>query len=297
MAVLKNRTQNNFTMISNTILRDRQLCMKDRGVLCTIISFPDGWNFSVSGLAALVIDGRDSIGGSVSRLEQAGYLKRTTRHGAGGKFETEIEVFDHPQKSGPPSSDNRDGITVTAEPLRLDRDGSTATDNPAQYNTNNKKQKYNTDYLKSIHQSGEEAEIDGQTEINAYRKVIASNIGLDSLIELAEQRGDPSEKEYVKEIYELICNMVCYPREKVVIKDTEYPWQVVKSQFLKLNFDTICDVLNRIIDKDLHIKNMKNYLISTLYNASLVSRIEQDAKITDDYLKFMRGKPFSLEGR
>ena len=35
MAVLINRTQKNFTMISNSILRDKDLSLKDRGLLCT----------------------------------------------------------------------------------------------------------------------------------------------------------------------------------------------------------------------------------------------------------------------
>lgn len=50
MAVLKNKTQKNFTIISNNVLRDKELSMKDRGVLCTICSLPDEWKFSISGL-------------------------------------------------------------------------------------------------------------------------------------------------------------------------------------------------------------------------------------------------------
>lgn len=57
MAVLKNKTQKNFTMISNNILRDKSLSMKDCGVLCTLCSLPDGWEFSIVGLSATVPDG------------------------------------------------------------------------------------------------------------------------------------------------------------------------------------------------------------------------------------------------
>ena len=52
--ILKNKTQNNFTMISNNILRDNSLKMIDRGVMCTICSLPDGWDFSVAGLCKIV---------------------------------------------------------------------------------------------------------------------------------------------------------------------------------------------------------------------------------------------------
>ena len=54
MAVLINRTQKNFTMISNSILRDKNLSLKDRGLLCTICSLPDKWEFSIAGVGGKV---------------------------------------------------------------------------------------------------------------------------------------------------------------------------------------------------------------------------------------------------
>ena len=93
MAVLKNKTQKNFTMISNTILRDKELSMKDRGVLCTICSLPDGWKFSIEGLSAIVTDGVDAIRASVIKLEKMGYMTRSKTRGKDGKYTSEIEVY------------------------------------------------------------------------------------------------------------------------------------------------------------------------------------------------------------
>ncbi len=59
MAILKNKTQGNFTMVSNQIFRNRALSMKERGLLCTIISLPDNWVFSVKGLLGILPDGED----------------------------------------------------------------------------------------------------------------------------------------------------------------------------------------------------------------------------------------------
>ena len=73
MPVLVNKTQKNFTMISNNILRDKELCLKDRGLLCTLCSLPDKWNFSIAGLCAIVPDGKESITNSLNRLEQLGW--------------------------------------------------------------------------------------------------------------------------------------------------------------------------------------------------------------------------------
>ena len=93
MAVFKNQTQRNFTVISNNILKDKELSMKDRGVFCTLCSLPDGWNFSIRGIAALVKDGRDAIQKSVRTLETLGYMRRTLSRNSNGRFETVIELY------------------------------------------------------------------------------------------------------------------------------------------------------------------------------------------------------------
>ncbi|MBE6016330.1 MAG: helix-turn-helix domain-containing protein [Lachnospiraceae bacterium] len=292
MAVLKNKTQRNFTMISNNILRDKDLSMKDRGVLCTICSLPDGWDFSIAGLSAIVPDGIDSIRQSVIHLEEYGYIERTKTRGPDGKFISEIEVFSErrtPKNS--PCGKSRDGKSNTVNPSRINRHGSSVTDNPSEYNTDNIKKTINTDNNKSIIHTTEEPVIDRKKEISAYKKLIADNIKLDWLLDVAGRQSE-AETTMVHEIYDVICDMVCYPRESVVIKNTTYPWEVVKSQFLKLRYEHIGGILNRLVDKDLGIKNMSSYLISTLYSASLVGTLEAQANLHDDYLKFLRGNPY-----
>ena len=89
MAILKNKTQNNFTMISNNVLRDKELSLKDRGVLCTLFSLPDGWKFSIGGLSAIVPDGVHAIRTSIVNLENLGYMERTKARGEDGKYISE----------------------------------------------------------------------------------------------------------------------------------------------------------------------------------------------------------------
>ena len=125
----------------------------------------------------------------------------------------------------------------------------------------------------------------------AYRKLIADNIGLDHLLDSAK-RHSPAEVEMVNEIYDTICDVVCFPREAVRIKKAARPWETVKSQFLKLKYDHVADVLNRIIDQDLHIRNMKDYLITTLYEESMSGILNIEASLHDNELKLMRGQPY-----
>lgn len=292
MAVLKNRTQKNFTMISNNILRDKELSLKNRGLLCTLCSLPDGWDFSIAGLSAIIPDGKDAIRNSLLDLEKLGYIKRTLTRSADGKFVSEIEVFSEraaPKNS--PCGNSRDGKPDTDNPTRINRHGSSDTEKPTEYKTDNIKRTINTDNNKSIIQSAEDPAIDRKKEISAYKELIAENIKLDWLLDVAGRQSE-AETTMVNEIYDVICDMVCYPRESVVIKNTTYPWEVVKSQFLKLRYEHIADILNRLVDKDLGIKNMSSYLISTLYSASLVGTIEAQANLHNDYLKFLRGNPY-----
>ncbi len=261
--------------------------MKDRGVLCTLCSLPDGWEFSVAGLSTLVPDGVDSIRKSIQNLEKFGYVLRKQSRAKNGKFISEIEVFTERDDS---VDSDRVGLSVTAEPSRFNQHGFTVTVNPTEYNKDKEKKKYKNDNSISINRS-EENEMDGEIEVNNYKEIIADNIKLDWLYNIAKEHGS-SEEAMVTEIYDVICDMVCYPRNRVVIKDTSYPWETVKSRFLKLKYEHIAEILNRIVDADLGIKNMTSYLISVLYNASLVGTLEIEANLHDDYLKYLRGNPY-----
>ena len=143
----------------------------------------------------------------------------------------------------------------------------------------------------SIFQSAEREKERSIKNTQTYRKLIADNISLDYLLDSA-RRHSPAEVEMVNEIYDTICDMVCFPRETVIIKKAARPWEVVKSQFLKLKYDHVANVLNRIIDQDLHIRNMKDYLVTTLYEESMSGTLSLEASLHDAELKMLRGQPY-----
>ena len=142
-----------------------------------------------------------------------------------------------------------------------------------------------------IFQSAEREKERSIKNTQTYRKLIADNISLDYLLDSA-RRHSPAEVEMVNEIYDTICDMVCFPRETVIIKKAARPWEVVKSQFLKLKYDHVANVLNRIIDQDLHIRNMKDYLVTTLYEESMSGTLSLEASLHDGELKLLRGQPY-----
>ena len=148
MSILKNKTQGNFTMISNTILKDKNLSMKDRGVLCTLCSLPDNWDFSINGLSSIVPDCADSIRASINNLEKLGYLVRTKTRDSEGHFISVIEIFTERRLNfGDSQAITREGKSATDNPSREIHDGKTVTEKQAQYNTYNTKSKYNNNML------------------------------------------------------------------------------------------------------------------------------------------------------
>ncbi len=115
----------------------------------------------------------------------------------------------------------------------------------------------------------------GQTDqIHAYRESIKEHIELDILL-----RNKDMGQEEVLEIYEVICDMVCFPRENVIMNGASYPWEVVKDQFLKLNYEHICYVLERMKTTTTKINNIRAYLITALYNSlqSIDTYYQQEA--------------------
>lgn len=271
MAVLKNKTKReNFLVVSKIFLQDTKLSLVERGLLATMHSLPDNWDFTIKGMAKLLPGGEDKITTALNGLVTKGYVAKKQSKTEVGKFgKNLIEIYENPVHENP----------IREKPV---------AENPRQYNT----KEYNINECstnQSINPSYKADEHEGLTEEACLKELVADNIRLDWLLSVAKQHGE-DEVAMVNEVYDVICDMVCYPRDKVLIKGTTYPWNVVKAQFLKLRYEHIGNILNRIIDADLGIKNMSAYLISTLYTASLVGNLEAQAELYDDYLKFLRGK-------
>ena len=283
MAILKNKTQGNFTQVSNKIFNDSTISMKDKGIYCTLCSRQDGWEFSVEGLASLCTDGKDSIRNSIYNLEERGYITRTKTRDGNGKFTSIIEIHTEavPTKDVP-SRETRHGESVTDFPSRDDRSGSAVTDKPSQNNNKNT----NNEYSISINQS-EMYPADG--EIDAYRKIIAQNIDLDNLLEMA--KNEPGNKaETVQNIYDTLCDAVCFPRKTVRIRNIEYPWDLVRSRLLKLKKESIVSVLSRLSNQYYAKSNKYGFLISTLFTESLTSSINSQPGTSSDTPRDLKSK-------
>ena len=76
MSVMRVKKDNNYSVISNCLLRDKDISLKAKGLLCVMLSLPDKWEFSIAGLAAISHEGETSIRSTLKELEQNRYLER-----------------------------------------------------------------------------------------------------------------------------------------------------------------------------------------------------------------------------
>ena len=86
-----------YTIVSQNILKDENLSLKERGLLVTMLSLPDGWNFSIKGMAKILPDGIESISSTLNSLQDKGYVVSRQIKSENGRFgRNELELYDYP---------------------------------------------------------------------------------------------------------------------------------------------------------------------------------------------------------
>ena len=97
---------------------------------------------------------------------------------------------------------------------------------------------------------------------DSYRDLSLENIEYDCLIQ-----NHRLDRDRLDELVELMVDTVCSNREMIRIAGDDYPAEVVKSRFLKLNSSHIEYVLDRMAENTTQVRNIKKYLLAALYNA------------------------------
>ena len=99
-------------------------------------------------------------------------------------------------------------------------------------------------------------------ERESYRELILENIEYDILIQ-----NERMDRDRLDELVELMVDTVCSRKETIRIAGDDYPAEVVKSRFLKLNSSHIEFVFDCISKNTTEIRNIKKYLLAVLFNA------------------------------
>lgn len=97
MEVVRVEKNSNYTVISNYHLRDNRLKFQHVGLMTFLLSLPDSWNFSVSGLDAIRRESKNTINSILKDLEEFGYVKKRQIRNENGTFaHTEYIVYEQP---------------------------------------------------------------------------------------------------------------------------------------------------------------------------------------------------------
>ena len=271
MAVFRIEKTRDYTVMSNHHLRDMSLSLKAKGLLSLMLSLPENWDYTMKGLSRICKDGIDSISGGIRELEEHGYLIRERVRGANGQLGSiEYTILEQPKEPTPaqekpirenPVQANPTLVTpVQEEPAQLNKDRS--SNDPSRTDLSS------TEISNPIQSSPQPPAGSSRTgrdwmrERESYRELILENIEYDYLC-----RDDRLDRDMLNELVELMVDTVCSRRETIRIAGDDYPAEVVKSRFMKLDSSHVQYVMDCMKDNTTYVRNIKKYLLAALYNA------------------------------
>ena len=283
MAVFRVERNTGYTVMSNHHLRNKELSLKAKGLLSQMLSLPEDWDYTLAGLSYINRESIDAIRTAVWELEKAGYITRRQGRDEKGKMTAiEYTIYEQPQ---PPALDCPVLENPTADNPILENPtpDNPTSENPMQLNkdiqkTNlSKKEKSNTDLSNNhsipilspnpspLREETAEPERKGTEAADAYsvyEEIIKDNIEYEHFIKHTD-----IDRERLDEIVSLILETVCTKRKTIRIAGDDYPAELVKAKFMKLNSSHIEFVFDCMKENTTKIRNIKQYLKAVLFNA------------------------------
>ena len=280
MAVFRVERNKGYTVMSNHHLRNKELSLKAKGLLSQMLSLPEDWDYTLAGLSHINREKIDAIREAIKELERAGYIVRSRERDEKGRLRgADYVIFEQPQTE--PILDLLTLENPTLEKPTLEKP---TLENPTQLNKDiqktdlSKKEKRNTDLsntdsipILSPNPSpfdGEAATPPERKRTEAadayavYEEIIKDNIDYDILL-----LDNSMEKDRIDEIVDLMLETVCTRRKTIRIAGDDYPAELVKAKFMKLNSEHIRFVLDCMRENTTKVRNIKQYLKAALFNA------------------------------
>ena len=277
MAVFRVERNTGYTVMSNHHLRNKELTLKAKGLLSQMLSLPEDWDYTLAGLSHINREKIDAIREAVKELEKAGYIVRSRERDEKGRLRgADYVIYEQPQ---PPTSDLPTLENPTLDNPTLEKP---TLENPTQLNKDISSKEQSITDLSSTHSipfhslnplpfaQGEAAtpperkrtEAKSNSAVEIYREIIKDNIEYDHLIQNCK-----IDKDRLDEIVDLMLETVCTARKTIRIAGDDYPAELVKSKFLKLNSSHIEFVLDCMRENTTKVRNIKQYLKAVLFNA------------------------------
>ena len=285
MAVFRVERNKGYTVMSNHHLRNKDLSLKAKGLLSQMLSLPENWDYTLKGLSLINRESIDAIRTAVWELEKAGYITRQQNRDGKGKMADMIyTIYEQPQprpeqpdEAAPglenpvlenPTSDNPTPGNPTLEnPMQLNKDISSKEKSITDVSITDpipilsRPSPLEDEAAQPPERKGTGAK--SQSAIEIYREIIMDNIEYEHLC----QHVKGIDRETLDEIVDLLVETVCSARKTIRIAGDDYPAELVKSKFMKLDSSHIEFVFQCLSKNTSEIRNIKKYLLAMLFNA------------------------------
>ena len=237
-----------------------------------MLSLPEDWNYTLQGLAQINKESIDAIREAVRELERAGYIKRSRERDERGCLRgTVYTIYEQPHTEPTPEEPAQAlpaSENPTLEKPMLDKP---TLENPMQLNTKGRnKEKRNTDqsitdsipFPSGFPDVTAQKRTEAKESFERYRDLILENIDYNVLA------SDPHvDREQLDEIAQLVQETVCSTRSRIRVAGNDYPAEVVRAKLLKLNGEHIRFVMDCLKQNTTRIRNIRQYLLTVLFNA------------------------------
>ena len=139
----------------------------------------------------------------------------------------------------------------------------------------NKTDKNNTEMNETYPFNSEET--DGMSQREQLENYFSQSLEVELLLRLC-----PDDEDIIYQIVDLLVDTCATKRKMLRIAGDDRPAEVVRSRFMKLNADHIKFVLKCLAENSSPIRNMKQYLLASLYNAPTTMQLSYQNQTNHD---------------
>ena len=279
MAVFRVEKTRDYTVMANHHLRNTELSLKAKGLLSLMLSLPEEWDYTTKGLSRICKDGVDSICAGVRELEEHGYVVRERIRNPNGQLGAiEYTILEQPRTLEPARENPVQANPVLDYPVL----GKPEQENPAQLNTyRTNKDESNTlsinPYPIKSYPVNPITDQMGTDGMDVYREIIKGNIEYDIM-----KDNFPYDHERLDEIVELMAETLASKKATFCIAGDTYPASTVKFKLLRINSLHIQYVFECLDKNTTEVRNIKKYLLATLFNAPSTMGSYYKAQVNHD---------------
>ena len=144
MAVFRINKNKDYVSMCKFHLKEKNMSLKAKGLLSEMLSLPDDWDYSVTGLTKINVESRNSINSILNELEEFGYLKRSRNYVNGKIANWTYDIYEKPLYLKNEDIENEDieNVDIGFDTQLNNKELNNKELNNKEYKENNKKKKY-----------------------------------------------------------------------------------------------------------------------------------------------------------